>query len=216
MNMKLLPSAFSILLVFLSNSYAEEVRGIIVKVDPDKKQLVLEGKNRGFKGIVLHLKIRDDTEIIIGRKPAKLTDLVTGKRARVFFEAQGKDRVAIRISMADGSALGEVLRNLTGGLQSSEPAPPQAIESKKLPSDLSSVSGTLQRVARTDREIVVVSPGPSKNSEVETTFLVPENAKISRGQKALQLKDLREGEQVVVTGEKRDGKLTAKAIEVGR
>jgi hypothetical protein len=214
MNAKCL--AIAVLILVAGRASAEEVRGIIVKVDPDKKQLVLEGKNRGFKGMVLHLKVRDDTEILVGRKPAKLADLVAGKRARVLFETQGNEPVALRISVADLSAVAEALRNLTGGLQSSEPAPPPGISSEKAPSDLSSVSGTLRRIARTDREIVVVGPGASKNSEVETTFLVPDNVTILRGQKLLRLEDLHEGERVTVSGEKKVGKLVAKSIKVER
>src|SRR5262245_10957135 len=86
--------------LFAGRLAAEDVRGIIAKIDPENKVLILEGKNRGFKGTVLHLKLREDTEIVIGRKPAKITDLVTGKRARVLFETQGVERVAIRITMA--------------------------------------------------------------------------------------------------------------------
>jgi hypothetical protein len=203
MSAKCLAAASAMLLFIGGKVFAEEVRGVIAKVDPDKKLLVLEGKNRGFKGLVLHLKLRDDTEVMVGRKPAKIGDLVPGKRARVLFETQGTERVAIRISVA-------------GSLSSADsPSPPPTI-AKKLPSEGSPVAGTLRRISLTDREIVVISPGRARNSETETTFLVPDNVKVVRNQRAIRFEDLREGEQVSVSGANQDGKLVAQTIEVQR
>jgi hypothetical protein len=73
----------------------------------------------------------------------------------------------------------------------------------------------LIRVALTDREIVVIGPGPGGEAETETTLMVPEEARISRGEKAVQLEDLKEGERVVVKTEKRDGKWAAVSIQAG-
>jgi hypothetical protein len=64
-------------------------------------------------------------------------------------------------------------------------------------------------VALTDRELVIISPGR------ETTVTVPEDAKISKDQKSLLFDDLKEGEQVIVQTEKRDGQLIARSVQVG-
>jgi len=201
---KRLSIALAAVVAFATTALGEDVRGVIVKVEPDKKVLVLEGKSRGFKGKVLRLKVPDDTEILVARKPAKLADLATGKRARVLFEAQGNDQVALRITVA--GSLSSLLESMTGPAPAEPPV-------KSSPSEASSVSGVLRRVSLTDREIVVISPGPSKNTEFETTFFVPEGTKVLRKQQSIRLDDLREGDQVTVSGEKQNGQLVAKSIE---
>jgi hypothetical protein len=203
---KPLSIALSAVVAFATTALGEDVRGVIVKVEPDKKMLVLEGKSRGFKGKVLRLRVPDDTEILVARKPAKLADLASGKRARVLFEIQGNDQVALRITVT--SSLSSLLESMTG--------PPPEPSVKSAPSEASSVSGVLRRVSLTDREIVVISPGPSKNTEFETTFLVPDGTKIVRKQQSIRLDDLREGDQVTVSGEKQNGQLVAKSIEGAR
>jgi hypothetical protein len=201
----LLSFVVSALLVFAARAAAEDVRGVIVKVDPEKKLLVLEGKSKGYKGVVLRLRVSEDTEIVVGRKSAKLADLATGKRARVLFETQGDEQVALRISMVSLASLLEAI--------SGTPAP-ETVES--VPPSATSVKGVLRRVSFTDHEIVVVSPGSAKNSEVETTFLVPDDARITHRQQSVRLTDLREGEAVAVEGENRDGRFVAKSIVVER
>jgi hypothetical protein len=198
-------------LVVAGRQQAQEVRGVIIKVDPERKVLVLEGKNKGFKGEILHLKVRDDTEILIGRKPAKLSDLSSLRRVRVLFEPQGDELVAIRIS---GINLGQLLSTLSA-LSTERPGPADTV-TQKAPEDVGPISGILRRVALTDREITLVRPGPSPNSEIETTLSVPQDVKVLRGQRPTRFEELKEGDQVSVTSEKRDGKLWAKSIEVGR
>ena len=200
---KRLSFALAAVVAFATAALGEDVRGVIVKVEPDKKMLVLEGKSRGFKGKVLRLKVPDDTEILVARKPAKLADLTTGKRVRVLFEPQGNDQVALRITVP--GSLSSLLELMTG--------PPPEPSVKSSPSEASSVSGVLRRVSLTDREIVVISPGPSKNTEFETTFSVPDGTKVLRKQQAIRLDDLHEGDQVTVIGEKQNGQLVAKSIE---
>jgi hypothetical protein len=77
-----------------------------------------------------------------------------------------------------------------------------------------SVTGVLQRVARADREIVVVGPG-SKGPETETTVAVPEAAKVAKEGKPSSLEELKEGDAVAVRVERRDGKLTAVEVQAG-
>jgi hypothetical protein len=171
--------------------------------------LVLEGKSKGYKGEVIRLKLRDDTEILINRKPAKVSDLAANKRVRVLFEQQGKDLVAIRISV---TSLGSLLSEVAAMAETERPEPLNNASS----GNGGTVSGILQRVALTDREIVVVRPGPSSKSEIETTFLVPEDVKVTRAQHPIRFQELKEGEQVTIKGETRDGKQFARSIEVGR
>jgi hypothetical protein len=200
---------YSLLALLLAGgaAFSEDVHGVIVKVDSANKELVLEGRHRPFKGIVLHLKLRDDTEILVGQKPGKIEDLVIGKHARVLFETRGNEQVILRVKMSAG------LQALQALLAPESPEPPASVIQKS-PQDGSSVSGVLRRVSLTDREIVVIGAGAARKSEVETTFVVPENVKISRQQAVLRFEDLREGQQVAVSGEKRDGQLEAKTIEV--
>src|SRR5207248_11205841 len=118
-------------------------------------------------------------------------------------EMQGDEPVAIRITMASPLFSSE-----------SNAAPPTI--AKKVSPDGSPVTGILRRVSLTDRAIVVVGPGLSKTSEMETTLIVPKDVKVSHHQQAARFEDLKEGEAVVVSGEMRDGKLVAKSIEVTR
>jgi hypothetical protein len=80
--------------------------------------------------------------------------------------------------------------------------------------DKDTVAGTLARVAFTEREIVVVTPG-ARGADSETTFAVPEGTAITRDQKPVKLDDLKEGEKVAVRGAMKDGKRVAQSIEVG-
>jgi cold shock CspA family protein len=130
----------------------------------------------------------------INRQPAQLADLQPGQRVRVLVETDNGRRAALAIA-ARG------------------PLPFQA-KSSPAPLDPNAVSGTLQRVALSDREIVVVGRG-SNGQESETTFAVPDNAAISRDGKPIKLDDLKEGEHVSVRSEQRDGKMSAAAIQAG-
>src|SRR5207245_4115064 len=102
-----------------------------------------------------------------------------------------------------------VLITLQGGL--SGPAPPPASAA----GTANSVSGILRRVSFTEREIVVISPAAKAGAEVETIVAVPEDIKIAKDQKAISFDNLKEGDQVLVQVEKRDGKLWAKSIQLG-
>ncbi|HJT77286.1 MAG TPA: hypothetical protein VJ739_08790 [Gemmataceae bacterium] len=176
---------------------AAEVRGVLAKVDPDRKEVVLEGRGRGARGLTFTFTVDADTRILLGQEPGRLGDLVPGKRAHVIFEMHGDRRVALVIQ-AHGIAAPAVA------------APPAAPAT----ADPNAITGTLRRVAYTEREIVVIGPGP-KGPETETTLAVPADVKVTRDGKAVRFDDLQEGEKVAVTPEKRDGKLTAAAIQVG-
>ncbi len=173
---------------------AAEVRGVLAKVDPDKKEVVLEGRGRGARGLTFTFTANADTRVLLGDEPGHLGDLVPGKRAHIIYEMQGDQRVALVIQSH-------------GTVATPAPASPAT-------ADPNAITGTLQRVAYTEREIVVVGPGP-KGPDTETTLAVPEDVKVTRDGKAIRFNDLREGEKVAVTPEKRDGKRVAAAIQVG-
>ena len=76
------------------------------------------------------------------------------------------------------------------------------------------VTGVLRRVAYSDRELVLIGPGP-KGQETETTVAVPETARIVKNGKDATLDDLKEGEAASVQIEQKDGRASAVAIQVG-
>ena len=177
-------------LVLSMTASAAEVRGVILKVDAEKNQLTIEGRGLGVRGAIMMFQLDKDTQIQVGRKPTTVADLTSGRRVRITYEIQGDRRVALLITLLGGS-------------------PPAAA-----PDGGNSVSGILRRVNFTEREIVVVSPGKG-DGEVETTLSVPEDAKITKDQKAISFDDLKEGDQVLVQVEKHDSRLVAKSIQLG-
>jgi Domain of unknown function (DUF5666) len=186
-------SLFASLLLGLP-SLAAEFRGVILKADPETKQLIVEGRGLGVRGIILTFHLDKETQIQMGRKPATAGDLSTGRRVRVTYELHGDRRVALLITLLGGQS----------------PAPPVS----SAPGNADNLSGTLRRVSFTEREVVVIAPGPN-GGEVETTVTVPADVKITKDQKEIPFDDLKEGDQVLVQVEKRDGKLVAKSIQLG-
>lgn len=187
-------------LVVIAAAAADEARGRIVRIDPDKKELRLETRGPR-RASVLDVKIDAKTRIFIGSQEAKLNDLAPGRRIRVVFE------------MHDGKAVAQVIRSLgLNLLQQPAPATPAPGPALK---EGEGVSGTLQRVAVTDGEIVLVGPG-AKGAETETTIAVPDDTPILRDGKKIAFDDLKEGEKATVKTEMRKGKLTAVSIQVGQ
>lgn len=185
-------------LVVLTAASADEARGRIVQIDPDKKELRLETR-APVRG-VLDLKIDAKTSILIGGQPATLDDLAPGRRIRVVFQPRG------------GKPVAQVIRSL--GLNLLQP-PPAARPPAIAPKAGEGVIGTLQRVAVTDREIVLLGPG-SDGPQTETTIAVPEKTEIMRDGKKIAFDELKEGATATVKTEMREGKLTAVSIQVGQ
>jgi hypothetical protein len=158
--------------------------------------------------MVLDLKIDAKTQILVGGQPATLDDLTSSRRVRVVFEQR------------DGKAVARVVRSL-GLLRLMQPPPAPQLPQLPQPRPVAplkegeGVAGTLQRVALTDREIVVIGPG-AKGAQTETTIAVPEEAAITRDGKKIALDDLKEGETVTVRTESRKGRLTARSIQAGK
>ena len=197
MNTKVYCTSVTAILCMGFAAAAAEVRGVIVKMDPKNHELVIEGRGRGLRGSELTFMLDKETAIFSGKDPAKESDLTPGKRVRIVYERQAGERVAVRITV-HGAALAELAKQ----------APGEGI--KPAVNDPNTISGVLRRVAQTDREIVVFG------SDKETTIFVPESAKITRDQKTIRLEDLKEGNQVAVQIEKKDGHETiARSIQVG-
>ncbi|MGH7168931.1 MAG: hypothetical protein ACRELG_01460 [Gemmataceae bacterium] len=185
-------------LVLIASASADEARGRILQIDPDKKQLRLEIR-RPLRVAVLDLTIDAKTRILIGGQSATLKDLTPGRRIRVVFEPRG------------GKPVAQVIRSFGLNLLQPPPAAKPAAAAK----EGEGVAGTLQRIGLADSEIVVVGPG-AKGAETETIIAVPEKAAITRDGKKITLDDLKEGEAVTVKTESRKGKLTAVSIQVGQ
>jgi Cu/Ag efflux protein CusF len=185
-------------MLLIAAAAADEARGRIVRIDPDKKEIRLE--TRRPRGL-LDLKIDDKTEILIGGQAAKLSDLAPGRRIRVVFESR------------NGKATAQVIRSFGLNLVQPQPAAPQ--QAATPPKEGEDVAGTLRRVSSAEREIVVIGPG-AKGAETETIIAVPEKTVITREGKKISLDDLKEGETATVKTTSRKGKLTAVSIQVGQ
>src|SRR5262245_55408808 len=87
-------------LVFGLPASAADIRGIITRIDPDKKELVLEGRSRGARGLALSFKVEAETQVLFGQQRGQLRELSPGKRAQVFYELREGRRVATLITVA--------------------------------------------------------------------------------------------------------------------
>jgi len=222
--------SFVAILVLPLAAFAAEIRGVVTSVDANKQELTIETRGLGVRGMSMTFVLDKGAQVMMGQQAAGLGDLAPGKRVVLTYETKDGKNVAIRVEAGRlGALLGQLqtagqgggllgqLQNagqgggLLGQLQAAgQGAAPAAAAA---PADPNAVTGTLQRVAQTDREIVVVGPGP-KGAETETTFSVPETVKITQGDKAIKFDDLKEGVRVAVHPEKRDGKKVAESIQI--
>jgi hypothetical protein len=205
-----------ILLTTSAPLLAEEFRGVIGKVDSEKKVLMVEGRGR-TRGIALTFSVDGDTRITVGREPGQLADLQPGQRVRIVYEIRDRQRRALSVT-----APNLIQRALNAGNEATaaSPATPGVPAAPGIPAapaaaGENAVAGRLAHVGLTEREIVVVGPGSKGEKDLETTLLVPNDVKITKDQKPLKLEELKEGEGVTVRTEKRDGKLVAAAIQLG-
>jgi hypothetical protein len=176
---------------------AAEARGRIIQINSDKNELRLDARGPR-RGTVLDLTVGPKTRIFIGGRPGTLNDLTPGRRVRVVFEER------------DGKSVAREIRSpglRAAATQSSPAAAP--------PKEGDGMTGTLQRVALTDREVVIVGPG-AKGPRTETTITVPEKTPITRDGKAIAFDALKEGETVTVKTQSQKGQLTAVSIQVGQ
>jgi hypothetical protein len=178
------------LLALTSALPAADIRGRIAGFDPNRRELQIEARLRRPP---LLFVLAPDVQVLIGQKPAPLADLVPGQRVHLVYDLQDGRYVARAVHI-----LGAV----------AEPAMPP-------PGGENDIAGVLQRVALTDREVVVVGPGP-KGPQTEITIAVPEGARILKDGKVVALEALTEGVQVRVRVERREGRPpVAVVIQVG-
>jgi hypothetical protein len=183
-------------LAFVTPTSAAEARGRIVQINAEENELQLEARGP-WRGTVLDLTLGPKTQIFIGGRPGTRSDLAVGRRVRVVFEQR------------EGKSIARVIRSL--GVRSTDTqAVPAAVPSK----EGEGVAGTLQRVALTDREVVVIGPG-AKGPRTETTIAVPEKTPITRDGKPAAFEALKEGESVIVKTQSQKGQLSATSIQVG-
>jgi len=182
---------FSLLVVLVLGeaAVAAEIRGPIVKIDLDKKELVVDGRLRA-RGTSMTFVIDKDTQILFGQQAGTLADLSPGKRVRVVYE------------LRDGKQVAQTIHAF-GSKGDSATRPPD-----------NATTGVLQRIVARDREIVIVSKAGQGGAETETTFALPEGITITRGGKAIQIEELKEGERVAVQVEKKDGKSLVVSVQV--
>lgn len=189
--------AFALLVVLAAGPavLADEVKGVITGVDPDKKELTVELHSKAARDVSMTFRAAADAKIRVSHREAGFADLKSGEKVRVLYEVRDGKRVAL-------------------GITAHGPKPSGSAATTAAQDD-NAVRGILRRVSVSDREIVVVGPG-AKGPMTETTVKVPEGTKITREQKVVSLENLKEEETVSVRAEKRDGKLTAVAINVGK
>lgn len=181
-------------LAWVAPGRADELRGIIVRVDLNRKEVQVEGRGLGNRGLALTVTFDKDTRVYFGRDAGALADVKPGKRVRLLFDRQGNAPRARAL-------------HLFGS--------PPARTTETLPRpDANTVAGVLQRVSYAEREVVVVGRGP-KGMETETTVAVPKGVRVVEDGKVIPFDDLKDGRQAMIQTEKRDGKLLAKSIQVG-
>jgi hypothetical protein len=188
---------------------ADEVRGVVVKADKDRHELVVEGRGKAARGMVLRLELGKDTEILVGKNKGDMADLAPGKHVRVIFEVDNGRPHAVSVLVRSLPALGVEI--MPAAANPSAPPPPVSPPG----AGANRVAGTLRRVSYTDREIVVVNAVPRGGPPVETTVQVPPGARITRNQKSISFEDLKEGEPAVVETQKKGNQLVAKSIQAG-
>jgi hypothetical protein len=179
---------------------ADEARGRVVAVDLDHKEMTLAGVGRA-RGTEYHFTLDDRTKVYFAGQPGTLADLPGVRRARVEYERRGNRDVArvVRVlgpapaARGGAAAVGEAPAEKPGG---------------------DAVTGVLRRVARTDRELVVIGPGAG-GPKTETTVSVPEGTPVTRDGRKVDLGALQEGDPVTVQVERKDGAVVARSVRVG-
>jgi hypothetical protein len=216
-------------LLCTNSVFAEEIRGTLIRVSPDKQEVAVDVHDRGRRSSTMTLRTDADTQIMLGRKAGKMADLPIGRRVRVLYEVQNGQPM-VRSIIAPGvitlnPALLETLSgigaangiNLGGLLNPPKNAPPpMPAANAPAAGAQNGIGGILRRVSRTDRELVILGdPAPGK-PPAETTVFVLMEARITRDQKPIALDDLKEGEAVVVVAQPKEGRLEAQSVSIGQ
>jgi hypothetical protein len=179
---------------------AAEAQGVITRIDPEKKEIAIEGRGAD-RAEAFTFVFDGDTKVLFPRQAGTIADLRTGRQMAIVYETRDSQNVARFIHVR---GLKPILGNRT-------PTPTPTVPMANEPGV---TAGVLRRVGVTDREIVVIGPGAS-GKETETTFAVADNTTITRDGKPTTLDSLRENDAVRIRAEKRDDKLVATEIQVG-
>lgn len=187
---------------------ADQVRGVVTKVDPQTGQIVIEARGIGVRGTVLTFTLGKDAPVtFIGNKPADLKDIPVGKNVQISYETQDGKRIALGVRITAlkpgelGAGLGgNLLPSIGGG------AAPKM--------EAAGLTGKLRRVAYTEREIVLAMG--SGDNETYVSLPVADDAKITRDDKAIKFDDLKEDEVAVVTTAMKDNRKVAVAVQTGK
>ncbi len=94
------------------------------------------------------------------------------------------------------------------GVTAQQSSPPAASSAPSAPAKMEKFSGTLEKIDRVAKEIVV------KKGKEERTFSWGDQTKFMQGKKELSFSDLKTGEHVSVRFKKEGDKLTAEKIYV--
>src|SRR5688572_16274704 len=154
---------------------ADEVRGVIVRVDLERKEVQVEGRGLGKRGLGMTFTLGEDTRVLFGHDPGALADLAPGKRVRVVF-----DRGQRALSL-----------HLFGFRPAREESPRAPAAGRPPAAGANLVAGVLQRVSYAEREVVVVGPGP-KGAETETIVAVPKDVRVVQDGKVIPFDDLKD------------------------
>jgi hypothetical protein len=165
---------------------AAEINGVIAKFDPDKKELLVEGRGKA-RGLTFRFALTGDTRILFGSKPGAVADLLADKRVRVAYDEQAGNQIAVVIHCQYAQPRARIEQKTGEGL-----------------------AGNVKLINRTEREIVIVGPGNG-----ETTLSLPENVKIDRDGKQITIDELKEGEGAQAEADQQDGKWVARALHIG-
>lgn len=178
-----------IALVLAGTGYAEEMRGVISKVDLEKNELILEGKGKA-RGHAYTFTLNKDTRVLFGSEQFTVADLAVNCKVMITFDERNNINVALIIKVAGPK--------------------PEA----KIPPGAEAPAATVKLIALSEREIVVAVPS-GQGGESEKTYVVPKDAKITRDDMPIRLEDIKEGDRVVVDAETHDGKDTVRSIRIG-
>jgi cold shock CspA family protein len=188
----------------IGRTAADEMHGVISGIDLAKSELLVDGRGN-TRGTTMRFVLSEKTLVLFNAEKGSAKDLASGRRVRVEYE---QDR--------DGERTARVIRAL-----GRPAAAARAVETRPAPGPFrgvaqgDAITGVLQRVARADRELVVIGPG-AKGPDTETTVAVPDDAKIVKDGKPVGLEALKEGDAVAVRAEQKSGRLTAREIVVGQ
>src|SRR5689334_1943620 len=89
---------------------ADEVRGVITRVDPDKKEFAIDVHSRSARGLSMTFAVGSDSRISFGDQPGQLSDLQPGGRVLVLYETREGKRVVLGVKAHGSKRAAPVVR----------------------------------------------------------------------------------------------------------